>query len=83
MQAIIKTFSCWELCEMVTFCFPKGIYPAAYQVITASALHHSQVHHRQHQHKGIGTMRDDCDNYYVGCSSCLVKQSVSHSFRAT
>lgn len=79
----INTFSCWELCEMVTFCFLKGIYATAYQVITASALHHSQVHCRQHQYKDTGTMKDDCDNYYVGCSSCLIKQSVSHSFRAT
>lgn len=79
----INTFSCWGLCEMITFCFLKGIYPTAYQVITASELHHSQVHYREHQYKGIRTTKDDCDNYYVGCSSCLIKQSVSHSFRAT
>lgn len=38
---------------------------------------------REHQYKGIRAMKNARESYYVGCDSCHIKQSVSHSFRAT
>lgn len=83
MQALNKhVFMLGALREMVTFFFLREFIQLPTRLLQHQSCIIPKYATREHQYKGIRTMKNDRENYYVGCNSCCIKQSVSHSFRA-